>query len=212
MVVVHLHQLEVVVVVERALAEGLGRVDLHLGVGLLVPKPAKPDALAGGAAVLLDHARLEGAALLEARDELLLVVVRKGVHQAAVEVADLDERVLGAHLRLDLGRRPHELAIRDVRVHEIVKTLLRALRCALRQLARVDPHDQRVVRRRGRHEGLVRRCVVQQQVASAARVDHAVRDRNRVDAVAVGALVRATILRAGHLELHDAQLEASVGR
>merc|ERR1719263_2202502 len=66
-VVVHLHQLDIAVVAERRLAEGLGRVDLHLCVLLLVPQPAQPDALARRAAVLLDHARLEGAALLEAR-------------------------------------------------------------------------------------------------------------------------------------------------
>mmetsp|Transcript_14302 Transcript_14302/g.37103 ORF Transcript_14302/g.37103 Transcript_14302/m.37103 type:complete len:260 (+) Transcript_14302:1391-2170(+) len=212
MVVVHLHQLEVVVVVERALAEGLGRVDLHLGVGLLVPKPAKPDALAGGAAVLLDHARLEGAALLEARDELLLVVVRKGVHQAAVEVADLDERVLGAHLRLDLGRRPHELALRDVIVHEVVEALLGAVGRALRELARVDAHDERVVLLRGLDEALEVLRIEEDKVARATSVDHAVGDGDRVDAVAIGALVGATVLGARHLELHNAQLVLGVRR
>ena len=54
-VVVHLHQLEVRVVGQLGLAVRLGRVDLDLGVGRLVPEPAQPDALAGRATVLLDH-------------------------------------------------------------------------------------------------------------------------------------------------------------
>ena len=41
--------------------------------------------------------------------------------------------------------------------------------------------------------------IVQDEVASATRGDHAVRDRDRVDSVAVGTLVGATILRARHL-------------
>ena len=175
-VVVHLHQLEVGVVIERGLAERRGRVDLDLGVRLLVPQPAEPDALAGRAAVLLEHARLEGARLLEADDELLLGVVRERVLEAAVEAADVDERVLGAHLGLDLGRRPDELAICDVRVHEVVEAGLGALGRALRELARVDAHDEGIVLGRRRDEVVMLLRIVQDKVTRTACLNDAVGD------------------------------------
>ena len=211
-VVVHLHQLEVGVVIERGLAELLGRVDLDLFVRPLVPQPAEPDALAGRAAVLLEHARLEGARLLEARDELLLGVVRERVLEAAVEAADVDERVLGAHLGLDLGRRPDELALRDVLVHEVVEAGLGAIGRALRELARVDAHDERVVLARHLNKVLVLGRIVKEEVARASSLDDAVGDGDRVHTVAVGALVRATVLGTRHLELHDGQLVLGASR
>ena len=44
-------------------------------------------------------------------------------------------------------------------------------------------------------------------VASATSLDDAVGDRDGVNAVAVGALVGATVLGAGHVELDDAALD-----
>jgi hypothetical protein len=52
----------------------------------LALQPGQPDALAGRAAVLLDHARLKGTRLLETGRELLRRVVGKGVGQATGEL------------------------------------------------------------------------------------------------------------------------------
>ena len=117
-VVVHLHQLELVVIIELCVAQ-------ILAVGLIL-EPDEPDALSGRAAVLLDHARLEGGEGLEALLELLRSIVRRRVGQAAREVLDGDQRVLGAELRLHGRRRPHRHALGDRRHHERVEFLLRA--------------------------------------------------------------------------------------
>ena len=57
-----------------------------------------------------------------------------------------------------------------------------------------------------------RRVVEQHEVARAAGSDDGVGDRDRVDAVAIRALVGAAVLGAGHLELDDAQLVLGVRR
>mmetsp|Transcript_25071 Transcript_25071/g.81051 ORF Transcript_25071/g.81051 Transcript_25071/m.81051 type:complete len:489 (-) Transcript_25071:17-1483(-) len=195
-VVVHLHELELVGVVEGCLAEGLAVV--------LALEPAEPDALAGGAAVLLDHPRLEGHGLLEHRPEGLGVVVGKGVDEAALHVRDLHEGVLGAHLRLDPRARPHGLALGDEGVHQVVEALLRALRRPLAQLPRVDAHDEGVVLLHRLGELVVLVVVVLDDLAGAPGLDDAVRDGDRIDAVPVRALVRAAVLRPRDVELHDA--------
>ena len=96
-----------------------------------------------------------------------------------------------------------------------IEALLGTLGGALRELARVDAHDERVVRRGQSGElgdiGRVLRRVVEDEVARAAGRDDGVGDRDRIDTVAVRALVRAAVLRARHLELHDAELILRAG-
>ena len=210
-VVVHLHQLELVVILKAALAVALGRVDLADVVGLRVHEPAQPDALTSRAAVLLDDAGLEGAGLLEALLELSGRVVGEGVLEAAVEVSDLDEGILGTHLGLDLGGGPHELALGDVLVHEVIELLLGAIGGALGQLAGVDADDQGIVLGGGGNETLVVAGVVKDEVAGASGLDDGVGDRDGVDAVAVRALVGTTVLCSRHLELHHGKLVLGVG-
>ena len=210
-VVVHLHELELVVILKAALAVALGRVDLADVIGLGVHEPAQPDALTSRAAVLLDDAGLEGAGLLEALLELRGAVVGKGVLQTAVEVTDLHEGILGTHLGLDLGGGPHELASGDVAVHELIELLLGALGGSLGQLPGVDADDQGIVGGGGGHETVVVVGVVKDEVAGTSGLDDGVGDRDGVDAVAVRALVGASVLGAGHLELHDAKLVLGVG-
>mmetsp|Transcript_2472 Transcript_2472/g.6457 ORF Transcript_2472/g.6457 Transcript_2472/m.6457 type:complete len:328 (+) Transcript_2472:570-1553(+) len=203
-VVVHLHQLELVVVVEHG-------VPVVLAV-VLALQPDEPDALTRRAAVLLDDARLEGRVLLEALGELIAVVVRHRVRQAAREGVDRDERVLGAHLGLHLGRGPHELALGELLVHQLVEALLCAWQRALRELAGVDAHDQRVELLDVLCELVMLRVEVLDDLALVARLDHTVRDRDRIDAVSVRPLVRAAVLCARDVELHDTQLELWLGR
>ena len=174
-------------------------------------RPLRVEAGADGIAAVLT-AGLERAGRLEAVLELRLRVVRQRVLQATVEVANLDECVLGTHLGLDLGRRPHKLALGNVLVHEVIEFLLRALGGSLRELTRVDANNERIILRRRGDEGLVIRGVVQDEITSTARLDDRVRDRDGVNAVAVGTLVRAAVLGASDEELDDTQLVFCVGR
>jgi len=112
-VVIHLHELEHVAVLKAGIAKRLAV--------LLILKPDEPDALARGPTVLLDHARLERGALLEAALELILGVVRKGVHQATPHVCDLAQSVLGAHLGLHIGGGPYERTLVHLVSHEGVE-------------------------------------------------------------------------------------------
>ena len=54
--------------------------------------------------------------------------------------------------------------------------------------------------------------IVQDEVTCTAGLDDAVGDGDRVNTVAVGTLVRTTVLGARHLELHDAQLKLCIIR
>mmetsp|Transcript_32206 Transcript_32206/g.72656 ORF Transcript_32206/g.72656 Transcript_32206/m.72656 type:complete len:490 (-) Transcript_32206:43-1512(-) len=199
-VVVGLHHVEHVAIFER-------RVTV-VGAVLLFLELDDPDALARRATVLLDHARLVRHRLLEARDERVIVVVRERVRQAAVEVGDLAQRVLGAHLDLDVGARPHGDAQCDAVAHQAIEGGL----VLATELAGVDADDQCVVALDGLGELGVLGVKVLDDVAGATRLDHAVRDRDGVDAVAVGALVGATVLGSRDLKLHDAQLVLGLSR
>ena len=71
----------------------------------------------------------------------------------------------------------------------------RTRRSALRELARVDAHDEGIVLAIDHlGEASVVFRVVQDHVAVGTGLDAAVGDRNRVDTVAIRALVRAAVL------------------
>ena len=59
---------------------------------------------------------------------------------------------------------------------------------------------------------LVGEGVEEDELARATRLDHRVGNRDRVDAVAIGALVRASVLRIRDFELDNAQLVLSALR
>merc|ERR1719197_1635670 len=197
MVVVRLHQLEHLVVLARALAVG-GAVVAGLELD-------DPDALARRAAILLDHTRLEGHRLLEARDEGRLLVVRERVLEANVKSGDLGERVLGAHELHHVGRRPNLDAELLDRAHAIVELLL-ATAVGL-DLAGVAAHDDRVELAHDLEEFVVLLVQIVDDLAAKPVHNHAVDEGLRVVAAAVGGLVGATVGLVAHVDLNVRQLE-----
>mmetsp|Transcript_144936 Transcript_144936/g.464490 ORF Transcript_144936/g.464490 Transcript_144936/m.464490 type:complete len:285 (+) Transcript_144936:905-1759(+) len=195
-VVASLHELENLVVGTAAVAEIIAVV-----AGLQLDDP---DALAGGAAVLLDDARLERHGLLEALVERLLGVVRQCVGQADFQVRDLAQGILRAHVHHDVRRRPDLKALLLQSPHAVVE--LHLVAAAGVDLARVATHDDGVEALEHLEEGVVLRGHVVQQLAAHARRDHAVGDREAVVAVAARALVRAAEGLRGHVELHQSRL------
>mmetsp|Transcript_144935 Transcript_144935/g.464486 ORF Transcript_144935/g.464486 Transcript_144935/m.464486 type:complete len:242 (+) Transcript_144935:905-1630(+) len=192
-VVASLHELENLVVGTAAVAEIIAVV-----AGLQLDDP---DALAGGAAVLLDDARLERHGLLEALVERLLGVVRQCVGQADFQVRDLAQGILRAHVHHDVRRRPDLKALLLQGAHAVVK--LHLVAAARVDLARVATHDDGVEALEHLEEGVVFRRHVVQQLAAHARCDHAVGNGNAVVAVASRTLVRATEWLRGHVNLHQ---------
>eukprot|EP00982_Pelagococcus_subviridis_P016524 31482-Pelagococcus_subviridis.AAC.8 len=168
---------------------------------LLALEPAQPDALAVAPSVLFQHPRAKRRGLQEPLAQLLLVVVRERVRQTAGYVAYPHERVLRAHRFLHRGGIPHELPFRYEPVHQRVEVVLRAVPHArARQLSRVDPHDERVVRaQRSRHLVNARRVVLY-HVARRARVHDAVAHADRVVSTAALVLVRVVLTPAGRAE------------
>jgi len=196
-VVVCLHEIEELVVGARALAIALAVVaSLELD---------DPDALTRGPAVLLDDAGLERHGLLEASGKLLLGVVRQRVFEADVELGDLAEGVLGAHLLHHVGGGPHLYAELTERAHAGIKLALVAP--VGLDLSGVAADDDGVEALAGLEERIVLVVHVVDELAAHARIDHAVGDGDRVVAVAVGALVRAAVGSATHVDLGKDALE-----
>mmetsp|Transcript_92209 Transcript_92209/g.238761 ORF Transcript_92209/g.238761 Transcript_92209/m.238761 type:complete len:246 (-) Transcript_92209:86-823(-) len=191
MVVVGLHQVQHLVVAAAALTEGLAIVArLQLD---------DPNALAGGAPVLLDDARLEGHRLLEAGCKILHRVVGQRVFQSNVEVGNLAERVLGAHELHHIRRWPHLNAQLPDPTHTIIELALVTTICL--DLAWVAAHDDEVELLANIEKLLVLLVCVVNQLAAHARLDHAVREGDGIVAMAIGALVRTTIRLAAHIDL-----------
>mmetsp|Transcript_2721 Transcript_2721/g.5630 ORF Transcript_2721/g.5630 Transcript_2721/m.5630 type:complete len:375 (-) Transcript_2721:568-1692(-) len=85
-VVVHLHQLQLVVILQFGVSQ--------IRAVFLLRQPAEPDALTRRPTVLLDHSGLERRSDLEALLQFLRSEVDGGVGKAAVEVFDLHECLL----------------------------------------------------------------------------------------------------------------------
>mmetsp|Transcript_1608 Transcript_1608/g.6500 ORF Transcript_1608/g.6500 Transcript_1608/m.6500 type:complete len:232 (-) Transcript_1608:276-971(-) len=180
--VVHLHELQLITHVQLGVAK--------LFAIRLVHQPAQPDTLSRAAPVLLDDPGLERGGLDEVRLELLGRVVRKGVRQTARHPVYPNQRVLGSHALLHLGRRPHRLTRVHERVHELVEDPLRALgHAGPGQLPGVDAHDVPVVLREFPRHALGFGRVVLQPHAGRARVDDAVAYAYGVVAVSVRVLI-----------------------
>mmetsp|Transcript_67028 Transcript_67028/g.145713 ORF Transcript_67028/g.145713 Transcript_67028/m.145713 type:complete len:566 (-) Transcript_67028:48-1745(-) len=200
MVVAGLHQLQDLVVAAAAVPEVLAVVArLQLD---------DPDALARGASVLLDDARLEGHGLLEALLQGFLAVVGQGVRQSDGQVGDLAECVLGAHVRHHVWGGPDLDALLLQGPHALVE--LHLVSASRIDLAGVAADDDGVEALHDLEEFLVLAGHIVQQLAAHVGSDHAVGDGDAVVAVAAVALVGAAEGLRVDVDLHQGRLVLGV--
>jgi len=197
-VVVHFHELDLVAIQE-------GCIPKVLAVGLIL-QPAQPDSLASRTTVLLDHTWLEGTALLESSLELFRRIVGVGVWKTNGHLVDHHKGILSSHGGLHLRGGPHGLALGHHAGHELIEALLGSSESALGKLPWVDAHNESIVALGQLCEVGVLVIVVLDNVTAVPGLDNTVGDRNRVDAVTVGALIGTAVLGAGNVELNNGNL------
>merc|ERR1719409_624893 len=182
-----IHGLLLLVVVEGLLqAEHGGAAHLAL---LALLDVAHPDALALGAAVLLQHASAAANALGELRLEGVHVIVGVGVRHAAGQLPDLDQGVLGTHLDHDVRVRHHGHTLGGNVAQHLVQLALGHTLVA----ARVHAHNHTIGTLELLHHSLA--CcvgVVHGASLPAACLD-SVADGDGVAAMAISTLVRAAM-------------------
>mmetsp|Transcript_93890 Transcript_93890/g.287285 ORF Transcript_93890/g.287285 Transcript_93890/m.287285 type:complete len:557 (-) Transcript_93890:164-1834(-) len=196
MVVVRLHQNQLIAVFDTGIPELLAIVTLL--------QVDDPDAFAGRAAVLLDHARLELHRLFEPGDELLIRVIGSGVRHANVQILDLGQCIFGTHEFHHVWGRPHGLPLCLQRPHGIVEFLL--VTTVLLDLTRVATHEDRVHLLHNGEEHVVLAVDIMDGVARQARMDHAIAKNHGVVPMAVATFVRAADLVGIDVDLYHARL------
>mmetsp|Transcript_84038 Transcript_84038/g.180153 ORF Transcript_84038/g.180153 Transcript_84038/m.180153 type:complete len:275 (-) Transcript_84038:109-933(-) len=201
-VVIGFHQIELIIVGARLLAKRrtvLARLQLD-----------DPDALARGPTVLLHHPRLECHGLLETCGKLIGRVVSQCVLQADVHISDLAQRILGTHELHHIRRGPHLNAQLAQPTHAVIKLPL--ITSVGLDLARIATDDERVELFTNLEELVVLIMDVVNKLTAHAGRDHTIGERDGIIAVAIGALVRATVGGGSHIDSNKRALELRVCR
>mmetsp|Transcript_77795 Transcript_77795/g.174399 ORF Transcript_77795/g.174399 Transcript_77795/m.174399 type:complete len:210 (+) Transcript_77795:1454-2083(+) len=202
MVVVRLHHVQYLVVFAQLLAE----------CGAVVPllQLDDPNALARGTAVLLDDTRLKLHSLLETCCEILLRVVGQGIFKTDVEIGNLAQGVFRAHVLHNIRGRPHLNAQLTDFAHAVVELPL--VTSISLDLTRVAPDDDKVKILADFKKLFVFLVDIMNQLAAHTGLDHTVRERDGIIAVAIATLVGATIGGASYVDLAKGPLELGRGR
>mmetsp|Transcript_62319 Transcript_62319/g.190438 ORF Transcript_62319/g.190438 Transcript_62319/m.190438 type:complete len:209 (-) Transcript_62319:308-934(-) len=197
MIVSHIHELEHVGIIQRRIAK--------FTAICFVVQPTKPNPLPCRTPVLLQHSRLESHGLFEPGNQLILRIVRKRVHEPNGQASDFDKRTFRTHLCLHARQWPNNLSFGTLFCNEGIKFVLRSRRRSLGKLPGIDAYDESIVPCEQSSKVVMSITAILDYVASSARLDHAVGDRNRINAMTIGPLVCAAVLCVRHIELDDRQ-------